>query len=68
MASDLEVRNRIDSSVLAENPGLLTSKPDKASHGIGLRLIRQIVRRCAGTLEVFEEDGYFIARAILPDS
>ena len=64
----VEVRNRIDSSVLAENPGLLTSKPDKASHGIGLRLIRQIVRRCAGTLEVFEEDGYFIARAILPDS
>lgn len=62
----VEVRNWVDSSVLAENPGLLTSKPDKASHGIGLRLIRQIVRRCAGTLEIFEEDRYFVARAILP--
>ena len=38
----MEVRNRVDISVLEGNPGLLTSKPDKASCGIGLRLIRQM--------------------------
>lgn len=63
----VEVRNRVDASVLGGNPGLLTSKPDKDSHGIGLRLIRQIVRRCDGMLEIFEEGGYFVVRAMLPD-
>lgn len=63
----VEVRNRIDTSVLEKNPSLLTSKTDKTSHGIGIRLIRQIVQRCDGVLEIFEEGECFAVRAALPD-
>ncbi|MCC8065319.1 MAG: GHKL domain-containing protein [Clostridiales bacterium] len=62
----LEVRNKIDHSVLKENPGFHTTKSDQDSHGIGMRMIRQVVKRCDGSLEIQEKSGYFVVQTLLP--
>lgn len=61
------VKNRIEHSVLEKNPDLLTSKSDRRYHGVGIRLIRQIVVHCDGNLRIWEEDGYFAVHILLPD-
>ncbi|MCD8142685.1 MAG: GHKL domain-containing protein [Clostridiales bacterium] len=62
----LEVRNKIDHSVLEENPGFRTTKSDQDNHGIGMKMIRQVVKRCDGSLEIREENGYFVVQTLLP--
>lgn len=64
----IEVRNQITQSVLETNPRLNTSKGDREHHGIGLKIIRQIVNRCDGSMKLFEESGMFVAAVILPDN
>ncbi|MGM9536870.1 MAG: sensor histidine kinase [Candidatus Onthomonas sp.] len=63
----IEVRNKIDRSVLQENPKLHTSKPDRDNHGIGMKMIRQVVERCDGSLDIREENGWFIVHSFLPE-
>lgn len=63
----IEVRNKIDRSVLQENPKLHTSKPDQDNHGIGMKMIRQVVERCDGSLDIREENGWFIVHSLLPE-
>ncbi len=63
----IEARNHIEGSVLKHNPELLTSKKDSANHGMGTRIIRQIVQRCDGNIKFTEEDGSFAVKVLLPD-
>lgn len=63
----IEVRNRINGSVLQDNPQLRTSKDDSRNHGVGMTVIRQIVRRCDGDLKIWEENGDFIVSILLPE-
>lgn len=60
------VKNKISVSVLAENPGLSTTKADCASHGMGIPQIRTITRKNGGMCDFYEEDGYFCACAFIP--
>lgn len=62
----IEVRNKVDGSVLEKNPRLLTSKLDRANHGLGIKIIRQIVRRCDGNIEFWEDMGRFVVTIMLP--
>ncbi len=50
------VTNSVDHDVLKENPHLLTTKEDADSHGLGLRIIRRIVKQNDGILH-FQMDG-----------
>lgn len=61
----VDVRNRINHSVLENNPKLKTSKHDSSNHGIGISMIRQVVQACDGELQIFETDDYFVVRALL---
>ena len=63
----IEVRNKIEGSVLKQNPRLHTSKQDASHHGIGMSLIRQIVQHCDGQMKIWEEDSMFIVSILLPD-
>ena len=63
----IEIRNRIDHSVLQANPKLRTSKTDRANHGIGMAMVRQIVERCEGDLQIFEENEYFVVSILLAE-
>lgn len=60
------VKNRIEKSVLKKNAELKTTKADSECHGIGVQSIREIVSRCGGMMEYYEEGGWFIASVWLP--
>lgn len=48
------------------NPDLTTTKADKTAHGFGLAGMREIARRCGGSLETRAEEGRFELVACLP--
>ncbi|SDA20159.1 GHKL domain-containing protein [Ruminococcus sp. YE71] len=62
---NIVVSNRIEGSVLDTNPKLITSKPDKLSHGLGLRSVRQICEKYGGSAEYYEDGGRFVADILL---
>ncbi len=53
------VENTASMDVLKQNPLMRTSKGDKETHGIGLRVIRQIVERYDGSIEFDSDEGHF---------
>lgn len=57
----IRVKNRIDTSVLTKNPQLRTSKGVKHEHGFGIQSVREIADRYDGTVDFYEDSGYFIA-------
>lgn len=50
------VKNRIEVSILDNNPKLLTSKVDKSLHGYGIKQIRELVSKYSGLCDFYEED------------
>ena len=61
----LVVSNTIDRDVLKENPTLSTVKPNREIHGIGLRVIREIVRKYDGSVDFESGGGMFHAKLML---
>lgn len=59
------VKNRIEKSVLQENPELKSTKTEKGIHGMGICQIREIVEKYEGLCDFFEEDGYFCASVFM---
>lgn len=62
------VSNTIPCSVLENNPDLVTSKPDKTKHGIGLYNMKDIVRKYEGTIDFFEESNEFVCSIMLQNN
>ena len=62
----ITIKNRILSSVLTENPELLSTKPEPAQHGLGLLAIRKIVEKYDGLLDIYEEDVFFCLHVMIP--
>lgn len=60
------VKNRIAESVLKENPGLNTQKPDLSLHGIGVSRMREIAEGYEGLFDLYERDGFFCVSAYIP--
>ena len=60
------VRNRVLSSVLADNPNLKTTKENADHHGFGIRIIRDVAERNGGMTDIFEQDGYFTVQVLIP--
>ena len=59
------VSNSISSSVLTNNPQLLTTKQDKTTHGLGTKIINEIANKYNGRCDFFEENGIFYCKAVL---
>lgn len=57
----INVRNRINSSILEINKELKTTKNDKSNHGLGTFSISQIVEKYDGMKNYYEQNDYFIA-------
>ena len=62
---DFCVKNTIESSVLKNNPNLLTLKNNKKEHGIGVGIIRSIAEKYDGKVDFYEEINEFCCRVIL---
>ena len=61
----LEVKNRFDGMVETRHGHLLSSKPDAAEHGIGLRVMEELLRQADGTMETTWDESWFTLRMIL---
>lgn len=61
----INVKNKISTSVLNDNPNLVTKKEDKSSHGFGIKSIKNIAKKYDGGAEFSEQNGYFIAEVWL---
>ncbi len=62
----ISVKNKIAKSVLAENPGLHSTKKDREQHGIGIAQIKKIAAFYDGICDFYEKDGYFCSRVFIP--
>ena len=61
----IQVKNTIANSVLQDNPELLTDKPDKLNHGMGIRSIRKTVEKYDGIIDFTENGNTFICDILL---
>lgn len=61
----INIKNKIENSVLSSNPNLFTTKKDKTSHGIGLLSVKEIVKKYNGIYKISEENNTFIVNIML---
>lgn len=62
----IEVRNRYDGTILTGRDGqLLSRKENRQEHGMGLRIIRELLERADGSVETDWDEQYFTLRMIL---
>lgn len=61
----IHAMNSIISSVLNENSELKSTKKDSMEHGFGVKSIRLIAQKYAGTVNYFEDDGTLSCRVVL---
>lgn len=59
------VKNRIEESVLDQNPDLKTTKANKKQHGYGVKNIRSIVEKLGGMMRYFEEQDMFVFQMLM---
>lgn len=62
---NFNLKNTIDKSVLKDNPGLSTTKKNKANHGYGTKIIKEISNKYNGKCDFYEEDNYFCCNVVL---
>ena len=62
----VSIKNKIGRSVLAENPGLHSTKEDQELHGIGISQIKEIVTAYDGIYDFYEKEGYFCSCVFIP--
>ena len=63
---NLIVENHIQNSVLCVNTKLVTSKKNKAEHGLGIPTVREIVNQYQGFLNISEEANNVIVHMVIP--
>lgn len=61
-----KISNKATENILNKNPSLVTTKKDFSNHGLGLKIIRQAVRRSNGIFQISNTEGYFTATVMLP--
>lgn len=59
------VTNSINKSVLEENKNLETSKDNKELHGVGIKSIKNVVKKYDGLIDFFEEENEFCCHIML---
>lgn len=61
----IEVNNTIESSVLKDNPELKTTKINMKFHGLGIKSIKNIVRKYGGIINYSEHENMFYCSILL---
>jgi len=60
------IRNSVNGSVLENNPELKTTKKEKRFHGVGLKSVKDTVRKYGGMIDFYEQNQEFTADVWLP--
>lgn len=63
--TEIRLENSIAGSILEDNPGLQSRKPEQEAHGFGMETIYGVVEAYRGSYVCFEEDGRFVQEIIL---
>ena len=58
-------RNKIEDSVISNNPQMKSSKKEDSFHGRGSRIIKEIAEKNAGKVDYYEEENYFYVQVLL---
>ncbi len=61
----IEIANTAPYDVLQKNPSLLTTKPNREEHGMGVQIVKEIVNRYNGILSFKTEGGMFVVSILL---
>ena len=61
----IEVSNKIDKSVLENNGELKSTKKETGKHGLGIKSVKNVVEKCNGLYDFYEDSGFFIAEVFL---
>ncbi|MCD7855086.1 MAG: GHKL domain-containing protein [Clostridiales bacterium] len=61
----LRVGNTFDGILLTKENGLLTTKADKAGHGLGVDIIKETIKKYDGEIDIVSEENYFCNTVIL---
>ena len=59
-------KNTIGASVLEQNGSLKTTKPDRASHGLGHVIVEETVAKLGGMIDYSESGDMFVVEIVLP--
>lgn len=62
---DILMKNTVHSSVLKDNPELITSKADKENHGYGTKIINEIAEHNHGIADFYESGDMFCCHVIV---
>ncbi len=62
----LLIRNSVNGSVLENNPELKTTKKEKRFHGVGLKSVKDTVRKYGGMIDFYEQNQEFTVDVWLP--
>lgn len=62
----LKIRNKYPHDPRGDNPLLATTKENAAQHGIGMGIVRGIVKKYEGSFHFSYENGYVHANVLLP--
>lgn len=60
------IKNKINKSILKDNPNLKSTKKEKEVHGYGLKQVKSIVEKYDGMIDIYEEDGFFCVYVVYP--
>jgi len=61
----ITVANTINESILKNNPDFITTKKNKDGHGLGIKSIKNIIKKYNGMIDNFEENGIFVMKIML---
>lgn len=61
------IGNSVISNPLADNPGFVTSKDDKTLHGFGMEIIRNVVEKYQGMIQMDGTDKWLNINVLLMD-
>lgn len=60
------VKNKVSYDVLEVNPNFQTSKKDKSSHGLGMKIIKRAIAKSNAIFDTSMESNYFVATVMFP--
>lgn len=61
----ISVKNKIQESVLESNPSLHTTKGKRSGHGYGISTVAAIADKYHGTVDYYEDNGWFAVVVVL---
>ena len=63
----IEIKNSTNKNILKENPGFFTDKEEKEWHGLGMKIIQNVIEKYEGAMEFEGEENWIKIKAVLLD-